>query len=412
MKKFLCCLMSVVMCFCAFALPVSAATVGEELTFVAGSENEEVSGGSNTDHRTESQREADSVNSTNHSRITDRSEGIVEMIKENQLPVYAQAEDTITLVWKDGIPKEELVWIGSEASDYSPGTNHNTGRWDWEDLYADATNAQMDTLRFEVIPGQQGFTPSQNQASWIDWITYEPGEDNPREIGSFVSRFEDQGGYYIANNIPGDIYIVDFQTFMTRYEMLREYLNEFESNSDTVDVNYIVQYSIRSTTQNSLKSSTPQCWPGTQMTHFWEIECVDAPDDGYSRTPFSTFANETLSQTFYYAGDYQVTATQLLKNTYSDALTWNVCEYLVIEETGQVIWKNEVAGARIDTSRDAEPMTEQGLWHVKYYNPSDNVEYVYVTKYDQLWSVTNNVLVGGQLPPSAWGDEYTTIRIE
>ena len=410
MKKFLCCALALVMCLGAMSAPAMAASVGEELTFVAGSEGGTQIGSSNTDTRTESQREADTVNSRNHKRITEKSRDIIEQMKEHKIPVYAKAEDTITLVWKDRVPKEELVWIGQEGSDYAPGTNHHTGRWDWEELYGDATDSQLDTLRFEVIPGQQGITPS-IKTSWFDWITLEPG-DNPSDIGDFVSKFEDQGGYYITNRIPGATYIVDFDTFMTRYDVLREYLNTFASYSDTVDVNYIVQYSLRSSAQNELRTSIPQCWPGTQMTHFWEIECVGAPDDGYTRAPFSTFANEELRQTFYYAGDYRVTATQLLKNSYSDAFTWNVCEYLVIEETGQVIWKNEVAGARIDTSRNAKPMSEQRLWHVTYTNMNPNSEFVYVTKYDKLWTITNNVLVGGQLPSSAWGDEYTTVRIE
>ena len=406
MRKLLCYVLAIIMCFSAFAAPASAASVGEELTFTAGSEEEKKSGSSQKDHRTESQKEADGINSDNHKSITKKSKELIEVIKENQIPIYMKGEDTITLVWKDGVPKEKLEWISNEGSDYKPGTNHHTGRWDdgWQ---KNPLGPELDILLNEVIPGHQGVRPN---GGYFEWITTED-DDDKKELGSFVSSFENQGSYDVVIT-PGEEYIVDFDTFMTRYEMLETYLNEFVGESKTVDVNYVVQYSIRSTVKDKVKASTPQFWPGTNLTHFWEIECVDAPDDGYTRAPFSTFANEELKQTFYYAGDYHVTATQMLKNSYTDAFTWNVCEYLVIEETGQVIWKNEIEGAWIDTRRGADPLSEQRLWNVKYYNPSATAEYVYVTQYDKLWEITNNMIVGGDLPANTWGDDYTTIRVE
>lgn len=296
---------------------------------------------------------------------------------------------------------------GSGSNGTPGGTSGGTpgGSYVDEDI-----SREMDTMIQEIIPNDGYQVTVVNRVEEIEWVEYET-TDNITEIVSFVETFDDAGGYYVPMNVPGDKYIYDFATFQTRYEKLEEYIDEFYQTEDDVDVVYVVVYSLQSRAECELKISTPLNWSGTDMTHFWEIECVAAPDDGYTRSPFSTFAMEELKQTFYYEGQYRVMATQVVENKYCDAFTWSKCEYLIVEETGQVIWKNEKNGGTIDTSDDAAPMQEQGLRYVKYYNVV-STEIVYVTKHDAIYDVSNNVMVGGSVAPSAWGGQYQTIRIE
>lgn len=408
MKRIISLVLPIIFCFCILSQSALAASVGEEILFVAGQEETSVGGNSNSNTSSGSQSSAVSTNSRNNRRITNMSREIIEDIITNEIPIYATTDSTITMVWTDGVPYSSLQSIITEASDYSAsGTSHLTNRW--TPTNTSSIGNEIDVLKSEVIPSLDNVTPS-FQVEQIPWFVPDVLDD-VTSLVNFISTFGESGGYFVNVRIPGSSYITDFETFMTRYSVLREYMNEFCCEGEDVDVTYVVHYALHSTVEAQLSVSTPQTWNGTGMTHFWEIDCISAPDDGYTRTPFNTFASNSLRQTFYYPGEYRVTATQILENSYCNAFTWDKCEYLIIEETGQVIWKNESRGATIDASNDAAPMRDQGLWNIKYYNVC-STETVYAVKYDQIWNVTNNVLIGGQPAQSAWGNEYTTIRIE
>ena len=100
-------------------------------------------------------------------------------------------------------------------------------------------------------------------------------------------------------------------------------------------------------------------------------------------------------------------ATQNIKRTFWDAMSYSKCEYLVIAETGQVIWKNEQKGG---TFYESEPM--DGYWPTNRININHAyTDHVYTVTYNENWHASD-ILIGGYKAPTAWGDENTSVRIE
>ena len=367
---------------CMTAQPAYAASIGEELVFVADEQKSAQVGSSHTSTQTSSSR-------TNNA-ITNYARDIISQIKDRVQCDYIK-EHNFVMVWKDEVAIEGIGTI-IQTSD----------RYDEDDgpSFGDKIISGIESNRNELDFFEGLHKP--DLGAQVNPDTY-PWTDGSQDIGAFIQTLP--GTEKVE--VPGGRYqLLDFPTYKERYEYIQQYL-DWIGESENVKVTYILSYSSQYRKDDAIKVTKALPWPGTNMTHLWDIQCIEAPDDGITRPSLTTIAGNELRQTFYYSGKYHVTATQYVEKQYCEAFTYNVCEYLVLEETGQIIWKNENTGA----SWVNKDHVNDNTYNVHGFEPYF-VERVYVTQYDKIHQVTGNVLIDGDPAINAWQDKYTTVRIE
>lgn len=384
--------------------------VGSDITFNAG----ELSGGSSSsskqDNRTEEQKSQDANNQTIHRIITNLAEEIIEDIKtkadgdQKYKPVRVEKDSGYYYIYEDRIVGQKLYEMIYYAHDFEEGYWVKDKITDPAFKVIDASSDYLDALgilseRYEKDPKE---TTSEDFVPPVDKKTLKLIQEYRNIYGGEWIRKKGDGTYG-EYQIPICPMIMDFKTFSHRYAALDSYLNKY--GKDGVNIRYIVEYSVCDTAEKTMRTQTVENWPNTTQTHFWDIRCKESADSNISVPALQVFGGSTLTQSFGYAGVYQVQASEQLKTTYWDAMTYNKCEYLVIAETGQVIWKNETKGGTINTSKPLDGQTSLQKLPVKYRGSETNI----YTVFDKEVLITN---VSGDLPSSAWGDKFTTERVE
>lgn len=413
MKKVIALLLTVVLGTVFCAQPAFAYTAGDPIYIEAGKLTNTTTGSQKTDTRTETQKNADTANKNIFNETTSKTQSIISIINLEQCPVYKFVDGRWVYVYDEVVNKQLIediakLWIQFSDKGYNTKPNPD-GQWNPNSVITDPNNTAMGVLGDLIKENGIGSSAGNNQTIY----------PSIEEFLEFIQKYlELKGGDYKdyifsvrdGEYIPGVIDIVDFVTYKKRGEALKESLNTYYSGSNDVKIVYVVEYSLASTTTSAVRTSKVKHWPGTQSTHFWEGECVSAPNDGYVRTPFQQFGTEKVTFTPNYAGEYRITATQIKENAYWDAVSYNKCEYLILKDTGQVIWKDEVAGSVIQSSSPSNPLANQGLSQVHYYNHVVT-ETVYVTVWDKNYNVSDRP-IGNFVPPTAWEEENKTVRIE
>lgn len=401
------------LCVTMLAEPIMAAgsyEVGSDVTFNAGELSGSSSGSSTKDNRTEEQKSQDANNKKIHNIITSIAEEIIEDIKteangtQNYKTIRIEKDNGYYYVYEDKIVSQMLYEMIYYAHDYEEGywvTDKITGSTfkvvDASSEYLDALGAL--STRYEKDPKE---TITNDYVAPVDKTLLKLLQEY-RNIygGDWIRKKADSE--YADYQVPVCPMIMDFNTFSNRYAALDSYLNKYAK--DEINIRYIVEYSVCDIAEKTIKTQTVENWPNTNQTHFWDIRCKESADPNITVPALQVFGGSTLTQSFGYAGVYQVQATEQLKTTYYDAMTYNKCEYLVVAETGQVIWKNETKGGTINTSKPLDSQTSLQKLPVKYRGSEINI----YTVFDKEVLITN---VSGDLPSSAWGDKFTTDRVE
>lgn len=428
-RKLLLSVIAVFLCVIFAAEPVLAANeanVGEEVEFSAGSETGGSGGSGYTDTRTEEERQADSNNQTANNEITRIAYEIIEKMTTDEntklfepTTIYAKDEDSYVFVYEEFIAKSKIDEMQQYIRMYKPGPKEYEIVRDYDDTDTKwnpdipLPYDPMEILGDKVVSSEQGPISEKDKKPLIalrpipglgEWLERQIILHNLKTIygGDWIRQTIE--GETIEYHIPGIPSIMDFDTMMKRYEAMNYYLS---LRGENIKLQYIVQYQVYDTTVAAMRTRTPVAWPGTGMTHFWEIRCLDSETEGLTVPTLQTFGLKDWKQKFYYAGTYNVQATQNIKRTFWDAMSYSKCEYLVIAETGQVIWKNEQKGG---TFYESKPM--DGYWPTNRININHAyTDHVYTVTYNENWHASD-ILIGGYKAPTAWGDENTSVRIE
>lgn len=184
--------------------------------------------------------------------------------------------------------------------------------------------------------------------------------------------------------------LMDFSIVNNRGNALKKYL-DYVGAGESVEVVCIQEYTVSDHTLDYVAYRYPTYWYGTESTHFWQMECFDI-DTNEWKGQTSFFDDSTYEYKCNAQGRYHITATQLMHEELYKRLTYNVCEYWVLADTGQVIYKNCSTLA-------------------KNYEPNGTNNY-YSTQLDQYFDVTGSFEDGGYLAVSPWDEDYDTVRIE
>lgn len=419
MRKILSALIAIVLGVAICAQPAFAYTVGETITITAGSVKDEMTGSSSTDTRTQSQIDADTANNDIHGNVNNKVATIIETINLESNPVYSEVGGKWVQIFEKDVDWKtisEIADLWLQISNKGSWTTDKTKDWDDERVVENPSAKEWGALEDVIEKDGFGKLSEKNDGSQHIY-TDEEKQYILQQLQDLISKY--LPSYYPVREewIPGIFDIIDFKTYEKRGDAIKYSLNTYYSRDESIEILYVVEYSIASTTEASVRSSTVQKWTGTGHTHFWEGQCVSAPNDGYARPPIQAFnsANKETGQaelafTPSYSGTYNFTATQIKKNAYWDAITYNKCEYLILKDTGQVIWKNEDVGSVIRSASPGNPMDGQDLSNVRYYNHV-RTETAYVTVLDATYVVNANP-VGSFVPPTAWDEENKTVRIE
>lgn len=419
MRKIFLALIAIVLCVAICAQPAFAYTIGETIIITAGSIKDETTGSSSTDTRTQSQITADNNNSNIHKSANGKVATIIETIDLESNPIYSEVGGKWVQIFEediDWLTLSEIADLWLQISNKGSWTSGETNDWDDNRVVESPSDKEWAALK-EIIESHGFGDVSDKTNSSLHTYTKEELLFLLQKYNDLISKY--CTSYYPVREeyVPGVYDIIDFDTFEKRGDALYYTLNTYYSKNEAIEILYVVEYSIASTTTNSVRSSTVQKWVGTEHTHFWEGQCIEAPNDGYARPSIQAFSSvdkntgkATLAFTPSYSGTYNFTATQIKENAYWDAITYNKCEYLIMKDTGQVIWKSEDVGSTIRSASPANPMEGQELSNVHYYNHV-NTETVYVTVLKATYVINANP-TGSFVPPTAWDEESKTVRIE
>lgn len=419
MRKIILALIAIVLCVAICAQPAFAYTVGETITITAGSVKDEITGSSYTDTRTQSQIDADNANNEIHGMANDKAANIIETIDLESNPIYSEVGGKWVQIFEKDVDWQTLseiadLWL--QISNKGSWTTDKTKDWDDERVVGNPSAKEWGAL--EDIIEKDGFGNLSDKNDGKQHIySVEEFLDLLQKYNDLISEYYTSYKPIREEWVPGVYKIIDFETFEKRGDAIKYSLNNYYSKNESIEILYVVEYSIASTTEEAVRSSTAQKWDGTGHTHFWEGQCVSAPNDGYARPSIQAFnsadkktGQAKLAFTPNYSGTYNFTATQIKENTYWDAITYNKCEYLILKDTGQIIWKQEDVGSTIRSSSPSNPLSGQGLSNVRYYNHV-RTETVYVTVLNATYEVAANP-TGSFVPPTAWDEESKTVRIE
>lgn len=410
-------LIAMVLCIAMTAEPIMAASsyeAGSDITFDADKLTNSSSGSGKQDTRTDEEKRRDENNRVVHNTITHLSKDIIEHIKrgattiQSYKPVVIEKPGGYYYVYDSKLLRQELYEIAYEGLEFVKDAVY------FQDIIVPTTintitepNVSFDAIgalgsvatRTEVTPG---YTIPGYYIPEI-WKPYNTVTKDLRKIwgGDWVRV--DRDGSVTESQIPVFPPLIDFKTYTDRYAALKWFLDCYASQK--VEVRYIVEYSISDAKERTMKTQKVVNWPNTNQTHFWDIRCKESADPNITVPALQVFSGSQLTQKFGYAGLYQVQATEQLETTYWDAMTYNKCEYLVIAKTGQIIWKNEVKGGTINTSKPLDEQSGLQKLNVKYRGSETSI----YTVFDKEVLITN---VSGKLPSSAWDDKFTTNRVE
>ena len=361
------------------AFAESSSRVGEYVPLNSGGASDSSGGSSNNSNLTERERQAASTNSSASWQIQQKVGTQIE----------AYTVDTGQVIWRDGgytfvtkqtVTAEELRRLIEIAGMYDPiGYGYNIP------IYTPRTPdmSNEDRSAFQNLvshlmggSGNGGSSGTNNNTTHIDnlevtnitaplwdidsinWTIWE--QNGFGNMEDFINWLLTQGGQRIRVDLDGGF--IDFPNMETRYRMLDKYLNA-TTTTDTVNVQYVLDYRIEDTAHNTIYRMTGQ---NGMNSYTWDFE---------NQTTGESYSNYNLASSIFHqfmrAGTYQIEVDKEVCKTFCDAFSFSVAEYWVVEETGQVIWKRERAGQNIDPTI---PALELGLRNLVMYNTPEPAE--------------------------------------
>lgn len=422
----------------AIALPVSGAyadsrgKVGEPAVFNAVGSGNSQTGGSNTDTNENIGEGNISTDSTadkhnkevneilSHSietikgTVTDNSgitgDGKYIWIESMLVPVDVIKEFLNQATYNKGNKYESIDT--SDRSNYSPVLNNvqkdimnkvinsRIGEPGLENDGTKASNSNMVSIDFSnshMIDKWPNMTPSIDREIIQDFITY------LKEHGYTIPGYGEGG-------------LIDFEHKYDRYEYIKQYLN-FNSITDTVNVQHVIEYSVSKVTEKTLYKEQQVEYPGGGYYH-WDIKCIDADEPSAigKETSVRTPRGVLVTQ-FGTAGVYQITARENIAKSFVSTVTYDIREYWILADTGQVIYKKISNGTNGALDKTSGRLKDH---NTVYYNLSTEYNYGSGDEtaisgqviYDTVHTVTADMLEGVFPATGVYSNPYNTVRIE
>lgn len=394
MKKFLCIAFALI--FAATStITAYAYQVGEIITFNASSLKPESGGNSYKD----GYKGKTSVETQNNYNKYREAQGLFKDAKNEGKPigsVNVKLPDRIANIKEYEVPADKLRELANLGGSFSnKGSYYNTNTKKEQGIQAgdDQINAIKKVAKMKTLSSSDKFT-------WKVSSAY----DNLKDLtkSGLYGKAKKIGGYKNEKGWE----VVDFDNYNDRYEALEEYLNA--AGGETIKIVVIKEYIIEDARRNVLWSSTPQTWSGTDYTHLWKFVYF-GDKNGENGSVKTRLTGEKVDESFDKAGTYKATATQILKEKRTDVLTYSYREFAVVADTGQVLFCKTIDEDTLPATTK-KPYLELGFDSVIPYNTSFEGDR-YVTVHEQTFSV-NSPTIKTFDAPTAWGNDFSTLRIE
>lgn len=348
----------------------SSSVVGEYVAFHSGGVPDSVSGSSTVTTLTEEQRQANSTNSTTSRSIQTKTGQILSEYSVEE-GYTIQKDGSYIFVIDQSVDWDKLKELVEKAASYNPiGYGFRIREYvpgnpvitqEDKDIFRNVVSNRLGgSGSVSGLEMNSGTSPiirmdtTDGEFVWrdIQWTRWQ--KDGFGGWDEFIEWLKSQGGEAIRIDIDGGF--IDFTDMKTRYEMLDAYLNA-TSVTDTVDVQYVLEYRIESTAHDTVYRMVGQ---NGLNSYVWNFRNRDTGE---------TFAKydmpASITHQFMRAGTYDIDVNKEVYKTFCDAFTMSINEYWIIEETGQVIWKRETTGKSVSTTT---PAVEQGHSNMVMYN--------------------------------------------
>ena len=389
---------------------------GEYVSLHSGGAPDSVTGNSYVNTLTEEQRQANRTNSTTSNSIRQK---VGQYISAYQVETgrTIKTEDSYVFIIDQKVNIEELRSIIETAGNYTPvGYGYRIP------IYtpgtADITAQDKDVFR-RVVGNQLGgsanlsdietnsFTKpiidiqsTSGNLRWEDivWTAWE--RDRFGSLQEFIAWLIEQGGQRIRVDIDGGF--IDFTDMETRYQMLDAYLNAALS-SDNIEVQYVLEYRIENTAHDAVYRMVGQ---NGMYSYTWLFENQDTGEAYYRYNMASSIYHQFMRK-----GTYSIDVDKEVYKTFCDAFTFSLNEYWIIEETGQVIWKQETQGKNIDPTI---PALELGFRNMVMYNTpaEDDMPSMETIDVAAMTHVVTDEMLGLTIPAEGSFREFYTERIQ
>ena len=240
-----------------------------------------------------------------------------------------------------------------------------------------------------------------------------------------------------TRNING-LNICDFSNNKNRQQALYEYAQAYQDAKDlwgsvavdeTVKVVLVKELNIEDTKHSVLYSSQSTNWPGFGKPIQVEYKYISKINNNNGEIGIAAqtqYANNGEKITMYpmKPGKYEWTQTQVYDVTYADVMSYTYNQYLVIADTGQVVWsKTSVGPTNLDYSKSGKDIENVDNPYVNpfvtFYNKDDNVRNVYDIKKEMEYvsntivdTATEKDINNGGISRSAFSDNFLTFRVD
>ena len=384
----------------------SSSRVGEYVPFNSGGINDSGGGTSNTGTVSEKERQAAQTNSTASRQIQTK---VGQLIQSNTV-------DTGFVLWQDGgytfitqqnIARDELpklteiarmynsIGYGYSIPIYTP-RNPDLNDED-RSVFRDIVNSEMGGGSVAHLETSQITNPLWD-IDYINWTNW--GNQGFGSFDEFIDGLMNQGGRRIRTDLDNGF--IDFPNMETRYRMLNQYLNA-TSNTDTIKMQYVLEYRIEDTAHNTIYRMTGQ---NGMNSYTWNF-ANDTTGESYSQYNLAP----AIYHQFMREGQYSIDISKEVLKTYCEAFSFSINEYWIIEETGQVVWKRETTGKNIDS---AIPAMELGMRNLVMYNTPDpaelpNMETIHVAT---IYHNVTEEMLNLSIPAEGSFRQFYTERIE
>jgi len=315
---------------------------------------------------TERERQAAQTNSTASQEITQKA-GLFLRETNGENGYLIAGDGVYTFITEHYITPQKLRQIIQNADKYDPGgSGFNISQiTPGAPQVRNADDTVFQRVVGNILGGSSGISGLElssltSPAAGISGITWEQWNGNGFGSSSKKVDLIKGGGQRIRSDIDGGF--IDYPDMQKRYEMLDVYLNA-SASADTIKTQYIVEYRIEDTAHHAIYRMVGR---NGINSYTWSFENTDTGEtyNLYNMPP-------SIIHQFMRAGRYNIDVDKDVYKTFCDAFTFSVCEYWIVEETGQVIWKKETKGNNIDPSI---PVNELGFKNMVVYNIPDESE--------------------------------------
>lgn len=410
----------------------SSGKVGEPAVFNATGSGSSQTGDSNTNTNTgigSSDASTDSTSDKQNKQTNQVLKKSVETIKGKVLD---------TSVINDG---EHYVWVESmlvpatvlqdflNQADYVQGAKYGTTNTNGITNKTIGLNEAQKDIMSKIVNGQIGETNLENGGTKSSnsnivnfpinngnivgtWPAMQPNMD-PDTLQKFI-EFLLQKGYTVPGT-SGEKWI-DFEQSYDRYQFVKEYINS-AAITDTVNVQHIIEYSVSNVTEKTLYKRQQVEYPGGGYFH-WDISCLDAEDISAigKKTSVRTPTGVLVTQ-FGTAGVYQITARENIARAYVSTLTYDIREYWILADTGQIIYSKVSNGSMGKTDDASGRLKDHNTAYYNYeteynYGGGNESDVAGEVIYDTTHTVTADMLEGVFPATGVYSGVYNTVRIQ